>query len=105
MQPWVKLQLEDEMFLITNQPCLAATEGRSNLRRQSDSVLCQKRQAGPNKMLAHPGVFAMMCGDVVLTPWYLGFSSTILGILTTIQMDIFAFVESFPGRNVVCTMA
>lgn len=47
-------QLEGELFFITNQACLVATGGMSKLRCQSDSILCQKRQTGPNKTIAIP---------------------------------------------------
>lgn len=99
VQPWVKLlHLEDEMFFITNQPCLAATGGSSKLWRQSDSFLhvCQNRRTGPNKtMLAQKWVLPLcMCGDVVLTPGIKVASFKPEYTCIIVQMDIFAFVES-----------
>lgn len=42
-------QLEGEMFFITNQACVVAAGGMSNLSCQSDGILCQNRQTGSNK--------------------------------------------------------
>lgn len=49
-------QLEGEMFFITNQACLVATGGMSNLRCQFDSILCQNRQTETKKTIAIRGI-------------------------------------------------
>lgn len=49
-------QLEGEMFFITNQACLVATGGMSNLRCQFDSILCQNRQTETKKTIAIGGI-------------------------------------------------
>lgn len=47
-------QLEGEMFFITNQACPLAAGGMSDIRCQSDCILCQNRQTGPNKTIVIP---------------------------------------------------
>ncbi len=90
-------QLEGEMFLRTNQPCFAATGGRANLRRQSDSVLRQNRQTGPTKtMLALRSAILHDWWRCSTDPVVLRLVFFSLGIL-----DIFAFVESLFRRKFV----